>query len=68
MAVAASSIVGRPAAEFFAGRISQVVSGDWASFADGLRADTAGQELAAELEATLGLGLYKPERATAPML
>ena len=43
IAVATSSIVGRAAAEFFAGRISQIVSGDWASFADGLRADTAGQ-------------------------
>ncbi len=43
IAVATSSIVGRAAADFFAGRISQIVSGDWASFAEGLLADTAGQ-------------------------
>ncbi|MXV90514.1 MAG: alpha/beta fold hydrolase [Acidimicrobiia bacterium] len=43
IAVATSSVVGRGAADFFAGRISQIVSGDWAVFADGLRADTAGQ-------------------------
>ena len=43
IAVATSSVVGRAAADFFAGRISQILSGDWAGFADGLRADTAGQ-------------------------
>lgn len=43
IAVATSSVVGRAAAEFFAGRISQIASGDWAGFAGGLRADTAGQ-------------------------
>ena len=43
VAVATSSVVGRAAADFFAGRISQIASGDWACFADGLRADTAGQ-------------------------
>lgn len=43
VAVATSSVVGRAAADFFAGRISQVLSGDRAGFAAGLQADTAGQ-------------------------
>ena len=43
VAVATSSVVGRAAADFFAGRIAQITSGDWAAFAEGLRADTAGQ-------------------------
>lgn len=41
--VATSSIVGRAAADFFAGRIAQISSGDWAGFAEGLRDDTARQ-------------------------
>lgn len=41
--VATSSVVGRAAADFFAGRIAQISSGDWAGFAQGLRSDTAQQ-------------------------
>ena len=43
VAVATSSIVGRAAAEFFAGRIAQLEAGDRAAFAAGLRDDTARQ-------------------------
>lgn len=43
--VAASSIVGRSASEFFAGRIAQIETGRWDEFACGLRADTARQIL-----------------------
>ena len=39
--VATSSVVGRAAAGFFAGRIAQLESGDRAGFAAGLRDDTA---------------------------
>lgn len=41
--VATSSVVGRAAASYFAGRIAQVESGDLSGFADGLRQDTAQQ-------------------------
>ena len=41
--VATSSIVGRAAAEFFAGRIAQLEAGDRDGFAAGLRDDTAKQ-------------------------
>lgn len=40
---ATSSIVGRAAADFFAGRIAQISGGDWTGFASGLREDTAHQ-------------------------
>ena len=43
VAVATSSVVGRAAAEFFTGRVAQIVSGDREGFAAGLRADTAAQ-------------------------
>ena len=43
VAVATSSVVGRAAAEFFAGRIAQLEAGDRAAFAAGLRDDTARQ-------------------------
>lgn len=41
--VATSSIVGRAAAEFFAGRIAQLEAGDRAGFEEGLRDDTRKQ-------------------------
>ena len=41
--VATSSIVGKAAAEFFAGRIAQLEAGDRARFEEGLRDDTAKQ-------------------------
>ncbi|MCP4225983.1 MAG: alpha/beta fold hydrolase [Actinomycetia bacterium] len=41
--VAASSVVGGAAAEFFAGRIAQIEAGDWEGFGAGLHDDTAQQ-------------------------
>ncbi len=46
IAVAASSVVGGAAAEFFAGRIAQIEADDWEGFGAGLRNDTAQQVLA----------------------
>jgi pimeloyl-ACP methyl ester carboxylesterase len=43
--IATSSVVGRAAAEFFAGRIAQLEAGDLDGFAAGLRDDTAQQVL-----------------------
>ena len=41
--VATSSVVGAAAAGFFAGRVAQIETGDWAGFAAGLRDDTSKQ-------------------------
>ncbi len=43
ISVASSSVVGRGAAEFFAGRIAQIENEQWADFAAGLRSDTSQQ-------------------------
>ncbi len=52
IAVAASSVVGGAAAEFFAGRIAQIEAGEWDAFGAGLRGDTAQQVVSeADLDA-----------------
>ncbi len=47
IAVASSSVVGRGAADFFAGRIAQIESHQWDEFAAGLRSDTSQQVVTA---------------------
>ncbi|MCP5027868.1 MAG: alpha/beta fold hydrolase [Actinomycetia bacterium] len=49
IAVAASSVVGRAAADFFTGRIAQIEAGDWDEFGAGLRGDTA-QQVVSEVD------------------
>lgn len=53
--IATSSIVGRAAAKYFAGRIAQVETGQHAEFAAGLRSDTAQQVVSdVDLDALAG--------------
>ncbi len=58
IAVAASSVVGGAAAEFFTGRIAQIEAEDWEGFGAGLRGDTAQQVLSdADLDALVAARL-----------